>query len=386
MATEIKTKKTEKANGQVNGKGASSLFEAFHATSGKKLEVLDPSGKVLHPEWMPEFDDDFLLEGYKMMKYARLVDLKAVNLQRQGKLYTLPVNRGQEASAVGSAMALRKDDWLVPAFREIGAYMWHGWPVETVYKWYLGLESGAVMPEGVNSLPTSVPISSQIPHAAGIGHAINYRGLDQVVLCYFGDGGTSEGDFSEGLNWAAVFSCPCVFFCNNNQYAISVPRELQTKAATIAQKAVGFGMPGIQVDGNDLFAVYRATKEAVDFARAGNGPVLIEAVTYRMGAHTTSDDPTKYRTSEEEKIWEPRDPLIRVKKYLLDKQLWSEKQETAFEEECAVKIDEIVSHVVGLGANPIPELFEHQYEQLTNSLEEQKHDLEAFLAWQSRRG
>ncbi|MBK8130960.1 MAG: pyruvate dehydrogenase (acetyl-transferring) E1 component subunit alpha [bacterium] len=386
MATETKTKKTEKTNGAVNGKAASSLFEAFDATSGHKLEVVDMNGKVLHPEWMPDISDELLVEGYKMMRLARIVDLKAVNLQRQGKLYTLPVNRGQEAAAVGSAMALRNDDWLVPAFREIGAYMWHGWPIETLYRWYLGLEAGAVMPEGVNSLPTSVPISSQVPHAAGIGPAINYKGLDQVVLCYFGDGGTSEGDFSEGLNWAAVFNCPCVFFCNNNQYAISVPRELQTKAETIAQKAVGFGLPGIQVDGNDLFAVYRATKEAVDYARTGNGPVLIEAVTYRMGAHTTSDDPTKYRTSEEEKIWEPRDPLLRVKKYLLDKGLWNDAQETAWEESCAAKVDEAVQHVVGLGPNPIPELFEDQYEHLTNSLEEQKADLEAFLAWQSRRG
>jgi len=386
MANETKTKKTDKPNGHTNGKGLSSLFDAFEATSGKKLEILDPNGKVIHPEWMPEMSEELLLEGYKMMKYARIVDLKAVNLQRQGKLYTLPVNRGQEACAVGSAMALRKDDWMVPAFREIGAYMWHGWPVESVYKWYLGLESGSVMPDGVNSLPTCVPISSQIPHAAGIGHAINYKGLDQTVLCYFGDGGTSEGDFSEGLNWAAVFTCPVVFFCNNNQYAISVPRDQQTKAATIAQKAVAFGMPGIQVDGNDMFAVYRATKEAIDFARAGNGPVLIEAVTYRMGAHTTSDDPTKYRTSEEEKIWEPRDPLIRVKKYLEDKKLWNDAKETAYEEECAVKVEEVVQHVVNLGPNPIHELFEHQFEHLTNSLVEQKADLEAFLDWQSRRG
>ncbi|MBL0062880.1 MAG: hypothetical protein IPP40_15685 [bacterium] len=150
MATETKTKKIEKTNGHVGGKGASSLFDAFEANSGKKLEVVDPNGKVIHPEWMPDMSDELLVEGYKMMRYARIVDLKAVNLQRQGKLYTLPVNRGQEACAVGSAMALRKDDWLVPAFREIGAYMWHGWPVETLYKWYLGLESGAVMPEGVN--------------------------------------------------------------------------------------------------------------------------------------------------------------------------------------------------------------------------------------------
>ena len=190
MAAETKTKKTDKTNGHAGAKPTSSLFDAYDATSGKKLEILDPNGKVLHPEWMPEMSDELLLEGYKMMKYARIVDLKAVNLQRQGKLYTLPVNRGQEAAAVGSAMALRKDDWMVPAFREIGAYMWHSVPVETVYKWYLGLESGAVMPEGVNSLPTSVPISSQIPHAAGIGHAINYKGLDQAVLCYYGDGGT----------------------------------------------------------------------------------------------------------------------------------------------------------------------------------------------------
>ncbi|MCC6476088.1 pyruvate dehydrogenase (acetyl-transferring) E1 component subunit alpha [bacterium] len=384
MATEVKAKKGDRvSNGKPNG---ASLFESFHPLSGNKLEVLDPNGKVTHPEWLPDLSDDLLVEGYKMMRFARIADLKAVNLQRQGKLYTLPVNRGQEACAVGSAMAIRKSDWLVPAFREIGAYLWHGWPLSTLYKWYLGLEAGGVLPEGVNSLPTSVPITSQLPHAAGLGHAIKYKGLDAVVMAYVGDGGTSEGDFSEGLNWAAVFACPCVFFINNNHYAISVPRESQTRAETLAQKALGFGMPGIQVDGNDLLAVYRATKEAVDYARAGNGPVLIEAVTYRLGAHTTSDDPTKYRTTDEEKLWEPRDPLLRTKKYLFEKQVWSDEKEEELVQYCTAQVVRATEEVIHLGSNPIPELFENMYESLTNSLEEQKRDLEEFLRWQGKRG
>ncbi len=361
--------------------GQLSLFEAFYPLNGRRLEILDPNGKIIAPEWMPDLSDEQIREGYKVMLKARIADLKAVSYQRQGRLYTLPPNKGQEAAAVGSAMALEKRDWMVPAFRELGAQIWRGVPLKNIYMFYSGSEYGNTYPEGVNVLPTAVPISSQLPHAAGIGHAINYRGGKEVVITYFGDGGTSEGDFSEGLNWAAVFDCPVIFFCNNNQWAISVPRELQTKAKTLAQKGIGFEIPGIQVDGNDLLAVYRATKEAVDWARSGKGPVLIEAVTYRMAAHTTSDDPTKYRTAEEEALWAPRDPLIRVKLFLEERGLWSEKQETEHTEQVTAEVEAQFRECEAFPQNSAEEIFSHMYETMPDTLTEQLAEYKKFLMW-----
>ena len=358
-----------------------SLFEAFFPLTGKRLEILDTTGKIVAPEWMPDLSGEQIREAYKVMLKARIADVKAVSYQRQGRLYTLPPNKGQEAAAVGSAMALEQRDWMVPAFRELGAQLWRGVPLKTVYMFHSGSEYGNVYPDGVNVLPNTVPISSQILHACGIGHAINYRGGKEVVITYFGDGGTSEGDFYEGMNWASVFNCPVVFFCNNNQWAISVPRKLQTKAKTLAQKAIAFEMPGIQVDGNDLLAVYRATKEAVDHARSGKGPVLIEAETYRMAAHTTSDDPTKYRTAEEEALWAPRDPLIRVKAYLESNGLWNEKQEADYTEQVTAEVEAQFREAEQFPQNSVDEIFTHAYEQPTDTLREQQEEYKMFLAW-----
>ena len=358
-----------------------SLFEAFYPLNGKRLEILDQTGKIVAPEWMPELSEAQMIAGYKTMLLARIADVKAVSYQRQGRLYTLPPNKGQEAAAVGSAMALEKPDWMVPAFRELGAQLWRGVPLKTVYMFHSGSEYGNVYPEGVNVLPNAVPISSQLAHAAGIGHAINYRGGKEVVIAYFGDGGTSEGDFYESLNWASVFNCPVIFFCNNNQWAISVPRKFQTKAKTLAQKAIGFEMSGIQVDGNDLFAVYRATKEAVDHARRGKGPVLIEAETYRMAAHTTSDDPTKYRTAEEEALWAPRDPLIRVKAYLIERGLWSEKQEQESSEQMTLEVETAFREAEQFPPNDIEENVRYAYEKMPGELREQMEDYQRFQAW-----
>ncbi len=365
--------------------GQGSLFEAFFPLNGRRLEILDQNGRIVAPEWMPDLSDEQIREGYKVMLKARIADVKAVSYQRQGRLYTLPPSKGQEAAAVGSAMALEKKDWMVPAFRELGAQLWRGVPLKTVYMFHSGSEYGNVYPEDVRVLPNTVPISSQLPHAAGIAHAANYRGLKEVVIAYFGDGGTSEGDFSEALNWAAVFSCPVVFFCNNNQWAISVPRKFQTKAKTLAQKAIGFEIPGIQVDGNDLLAVYRATKEAVDYARAGNGPVLIEAETYRMAAHTTSDDPTKYRTAEEEAMWAPRDPLIRVKNYLVERGVWSDKDEAEYSEQVMAEIDEQFRECEAFPQNSAEEIFSHMYETMPDTLTEQLAEYKKFLAWSAAR-
>lgn len=356
-----------------------SVFKEFDPLKQKRLTILDHTGKIVAPEWMSDISEELLIEGYKTMKFARMADNKCVNYQRQGKMFTLPVNRGQEA-VVGTTMAINRDDWACQAFREMAAMLFHGVPIERMFMQNMGLEAGAVY-DGINATPMSVPIASQMQHACGIAHAIKYRGGREVAVTYVGDGGTSTGDFHESLNWAAVFKCPVIFIINNNQYAISAHRDIQTMTPTLAQKAIAYQMPGIQVDGNDMLAVYRATSEAVERARAGEGPSLIELLTYRMGAHTTSDDPTKYRKKDEEKYWEDRDPLSRVKIYLESQGLWDDAKEAEHEDYVNRKIDAAFTMASAMGPNSTVELFSHQFEEMTNSLQDQMADLQAYLLW-----
>jgi pyruvate dehydrogenase E1 component alpha subunit len=310
-----------------------------------------------------------------------VADEKALSWQRQGRLYTFPQNKGQEAAAVGSASALEKGDWMVPAYRELGAWLKHGMPLSTYYMYYGGNEKGSVAPEGVNFMPVSVPIASQLLHAAGIGYAINQRKSKEVVITYFGDGGTSQGDFHEGLNFASVWKSPVIFFNNNNQYAISVSRLKQTASRTLAQKAVAYDIPGFQVDGNDFLAVYAATCEAVDRARAGGGPTLIEAVTYRRGPHTTSDDPRRYRSTAEEEEWAAKDPLKRLKGYLEGQGLWDDDQEKAQHEAAANAAEEAFAEFEAIDDYPIEDVFKYNYAELPPELVQQKVAYEKFLKW-----
>ncbi|MFH1893934.1 MAG: pyruvate dehydrogenase (acetyl-transferring) E1 component subunit alpha [Candidatus Zixiibacteriota bacterium] len=355
------------------------MFKDFDPLQGKRLEIMNINGEIVTQKWMPKISDAKIVEAYKTMLYARIGDLKAVSYQRQGRLYTLPTNIGQEAAAVGSAMAIEKNDWMVPAYRELGAWLVKGATMRHYFYYFGGSEEGSRFPEGTRLLPVSVPISSQLTHAAGIGHSINYKGEKDVVITYFGDGGSSQGDFHEGLNWAAVFNCPVIFFCNNNGYAISLPRKRQTKARTIAQKAIAYEIPGIQIDGNDFFAVYRATSEAARYAREGHGPVLIEAVTYRRGAHTTSDDPTKYRSAEEEKEWEQKDPLLRLRKYLESKNLWDEKNEQDHTEESTADIESQFKEYEQFEGTPLEDIFKYQLEEMPDSLKSQMVDMRNFI-------
>jgi pyruvate dehydrogenase E1 component alpha subunit len=385
LAAGQKTANSSTATNEKKPSAEPSLFEAFSPLEGKRLEILDENGTITNAKWLPALSDDQLLNAYRLMLLARIADLKAVSLQRQGRLFTLPPSQGQEAAAVGSAMALEKTDWMAPAYRELGAWLVMGVPLSKVYLYFGGSEFGNQYPANVNVLPTSVPISSQLLHAAGIGHAIRYKGGSGVVITYFGDGGTSEGDFHEALNWAAVFNCPVIFFCNNNQYAISCPRSKQTKSETIAQKAVAYGMPGIHVDGNDFLAVHRATRDAAAYARAGHGPVLIEAETYRLGAHTTSDDPSKYREKEEEEIWKTRDPLLRMKKYLEGKKLWNDTQEEQAKDAAQKTADDAFREAEKFPMNTPEEIVTHAYEQPVPELEKQLDSLKGYLAWKEGR-
>src|SRR6184192_3921889 len=284
------------------------------------LSILDSEGH-LDPALEPKLSPDELRALYRAMILGRRLDERMVRLQRQGRLGTFAPIKGQEASQLGSVSTLRRTDWMVPSFRETAAMLLRGWPIEKLLLLFAGYLEGGQPDESQNDLPITVPVATQLPHAVGLAYAAQYRGDDAVVMAYFGDGATSEGDFHEAMNFAGVWHVPVVFVCQNNQWAISVPIKKQTHSRTLAQKASAYGFPGIQVDGNDVLAVYAASREAVDRARAGDGPTLIECVTYRLGVHTTADDPTKYRTDEEVKFWEQKDPLTRFRAYLEKKKL-----------------------------------------------------------------
>jgi len=254
--------------------------------------------------------------------------------------------------------------------------------MESVMLSYGGFNEGGQAGADSRTLPVAIPVASQVLHAVGIAWAIKYRKKDDVAMAFLGDGGTSQGDFHEGMNFAGVFQTPVIFVCQNNQWAISVPRAKQTRAQTLAQKALAYGMPGIQVDGNDVLAVYAATKEAVDRARSGGGPTLIECVTYRMMMHTTADDPKRYRKDDEVEGWRKRDPLVRFQKYLTDKGLLSEEKIASLEEELKTKIQSSVDRAEELMKTHVDPLvmFEHVYAAMPPSLQEQKAEFEQGLS------
>jgi pyruvate dehydrogenase E1 component alpha subunit len=337
-------------NGPNEGGGASAISEAppdaldlrDRDFSISHLQILDQNGK-LDAGREPDLGSEDLIRLYRAMAVARQVDDRLLKLQRQGRIGTFPPATGEEAAACGPTLALTEKDWFVSAIRELGGRLMRGQPIEYEFLFYNGYEEGNTYPGGERTLPVSIIIAAQMPHAVGIAYAMKYRGeTDSAVLCFLGDGATSEGDFHEALNFAALWQVPVVFVCLNNQWAISVPRHKQTRSQTLAQKAIAYDIPGIQVDGNDALAMYQATKEALDRAWAGQGPTFIEAVTYRMRMHTTADDPSRYRPEEEFRLWEKRDPLPRFRKYLEAKGIWDESQQEKLEAEVKQQIDEAV--------------------------------------------
>jgi len=279
------------------------------------VRYLDEDGELVGGE--PPMSDEMALAGYTVMLKGRRFDERSVSLQRQGRMVTLAPGIGQEAATVGAAMALdNKTDWFVPQYRELAGQLWHGYPLRRAFLWHVGHPIAFQVPEGLKMLPFQAAIAGQLPQAAGLAWGLKLKRDPGVVLAVFGDGGTSQGDFHEAMNLAGVMRAPIVFLCQNNGWAISTTIEQQTASATLAQKAVAYGFPGVQCDGNDLFAVYAVVREAAKRARAGEGPTLVEAITYRLGLHTTADDPTRYEPPEMHDQWVNRDPLLRMQRYL----------------------------------------------------------------------
>ncbi len=361
------------------------MFDQFDPAEDKMLQVIDNNGKVISKELVPKLSDEEMLKLYKDMLFVRTLDHMIVSYQRQGRVYTYPPNYGQEAIGVAAGAVLRHDDWLVPAFRELGAWLAKGATMKDVFMFNMGFEEGTKFAGANHMLPSSVPIASQLLHASGIGYAIKYQKKDEVAMAFVGDGGTSEGDFHEALNFAGVWKVPVIFVVQNNQYAISVPVKMQTASINMAIKSKAYGIKGIKVDGNDIFAMLTAFRYAHEYARKESQAVLIEAVTYRKGAHTTSDDPTKYRTTDEEKEWDKKDPLRRMKLFLEKKKLWSDDQEKKLVDEYEKEIDRQFLETEQTVQYPLEDAIKYTYAEMPQDLRDQQIEHEKFLQWKNAR-
>lgn len=308
---------------------------AYRPRMIERFQVLDESGATAAPSHL---GTTVQLTLYRSMLRGRLFDELLLKLQRRGDIGTFAPVKGQEAQ-VGAVAAIDSDDWFVPSFRETAAALYRGVDPRQLLLYNAGYNEGAKVTPEHRNLPITIPVASQLPHAVGLAFAMRRSREDRVVLVFFGDGATSEGDFHEAMNFAAVLRVPVVFFCQNNQWAISTPRSRQSHSRTLAQKALAYGMKGVQVDGNDVLGVYEVTRKAVERARAGKGPCLIEGITYRLEVHTTADDPSKYRDEAEESAWAAREPLIRMERHLRGAGLLDDASKKRLTAEIDIELD-----------------------------------------------
>jgi pyruvate dehydrogenase E1 component alpha subunit len=344
------------------------------------LQILKPDG-TLASSGVSSLNDNEVLSALRLMMLSRAFDHKGISLQRQNRFGTFSPVYGQEASVVGSAFALDPSrDWVVPQYRELPALLHHGLPLEQFILYFSGHPAGGAIPAGVRLLPMQISLAAQLPHAVGLAWGLRLQSIDGVVLTYFGDGATSEGDFHEACNLAGVVKAPVIFFLQNNGWAISTPRERQSAARTLAERAPGYGFDGVLVDGNDLLAVYEVTKAAVERARRGLGPTLIESLTYRLGPHNTSDDLTRYVPSDVLDSWRNLDPILRVQHYLAARGSWNK----GIECEVEAMISDVIEKALGT-AHAVPEptiedLFKHTCAELTDRQLQQLREYELATA------
>lgn len=329
---------------------------------------LDPSGRACGE--LPPFaeDPEALIPLYKAMVLTRTFDAKAISLQRTGQLGTYPSCQGQEAVAVGVASAMADDDVLLVTYREQGAQLWRGVTLTELFQFWGGDERGSAYSGPRRDFPVCVPIAAHAVHAVGVATAMKLRKEPRVAVCALGDGATSKGDFYEAVNLAGVWRLPVVFVVSNNQWAISMPRRAQTAAETLAQKAIAGGFEGVQVDGNDVIAVREAAAQAIERARADGGPGLIEALTYRLGDHTTADDASRYREKEELSARWAEEPIPRLRAYLGEKGWWSKEDEEGLIAECKAKVEAAAAEYLALAPEPPTAMFDHLFETLPASL------------------
>jgi len=340
-----------------------------------RRSYLAPDGTVLRP--LPDFASDMskLLALYRGMVLTRAFDLKAVSLQRTGRLGTYAVSLGQEAVSVGIASAMREEDVLLPSYRDNGTLLWRGTKMEEILLFWGGDERGNLSSGPAHDFPYCIPVGSQAPQAAGVAYAFKLRKEPRVAVCLFGDGATSKGDVWEAMNFAGVHKLPLLFVANNNQWAISVPLKLQTASQTLAQKAIAAGFIGEQVDGNDVIAVRAAAEEAIAQARAGGGPRLIEALTYRLSDHTTADDAARYRPPEEVQTRWKEEPIVRLRAYLVSQKAWGKAQEEELAAECQKEIEAAIERYLASSPRAPETMFDHLYAELPRAYASQRGEL-----------
>ncbi|APC48770.1 pyruvate dehydrogenase (acetyl-transferring) E1 component subunit alpha [Virgibacillus halodenitrificans] len=344
-----------------------SQFEMF--------QILNENGEIINKDDMPDLSDEDLKELMRRMVYTRILDQRSIALNRQGRLGFYAPTAGQEASQLGSQFALEKEDFILPGYRDVPQLIWHGLPLYQAFLFSRGHFHGNQMPEGVNALSPQIIIGAQYVQTAGVALGMKKRGKKSVAVTYTGDGGTSQGDFYEGINFAGAYKAPALFFVQNNYFAISVPVEKQTNAKTLAQKAVAAGIEGVQVDGMDVLAVYAATKHARERAINGEGPMLIETLTYRYGPHTMAgDDPTRYRTEDLDNEWEKKDPLVRFRTFLESKDLWSEEEENKVIEQAKDDIKKAIKKADEYPKQKVTDFIGNMFEELPVNLQEQMEE------------
>jgi pyruvate dehydrogenase E1 component alpha subunit len=338
----------------------------------KTLQILNENGEVVNESALPNLSDDELKELMRRMVFTRIWDQRAISLNRQGRIGFYAPVAGQEASMLASHFALDKEDWVLPSYRDIPQLLFHGMPLKNAFLYSRGHFQGGRFPEGVNALMPQIIIAAQCTQNAGVALGLKKRNKQNVSVAYFGDGATSQGDFYEGLNYAGAYNAPAIFISQNNRFAISVPVEKQTAAETLAQKAIAAGIHGVQVDGMDPLAVYVATKEARERGIKGEGPTLIETLTYRYGPHTMAgDDPTRYRTEDLDNVWEKKDPLIRFRNFLTAKGLWSSEEEEAIVDKAKEDIKAAMKEADNAPKQKVTDLIEIMFETLPHNLREQ---------------
>jgi pyruvate dehydrogenase E1 component alpha subunit/2-oxoisovalerate dehydrogenase E1 component alpha subunit len=386
--TELPAARAKAVSGQTEAFVVEAWTDEAEAQATGLRQILDERGRA-DPTRVPALPPDELLRLFTGMVRSRLLDQRMLPLQRQGRIGFYIGATGQEAGLIGGAHALLPEDWFVPGLRETAAALYRGLPLRAYMAQIFGnandLTRGRQMPchsgsRASHHIVMSSCVSSQLPHAVGLAHAAKLRGDRVVALGYMGDGGTSEEDFHVALNFAAVFKLPVVFVCQNNQWAISTPLHLQTATPTIAQKGLAYGLPSIRVDGNDVLAMYSTIKEAVERARAGAGPTFIEALTYRLGPHSSSDDPTRYRDEQEPAAWRAKDPLIRFKAWLLGQKILDEATAAAIEAALDAEIREAITLEEQAPPPPLASLITDVFAEPTWNLREQLAELERVRA------
>lgn len=348
------------------------------------VQILKEDGTVINPKLEPSIPDDQLKHLYYLMMLTRQVDDRFLRLQRQGRIGFFIISLGEEAAYLGSAFAMEEQDWIVPQYREPGVFFLRGVSVRDFACHLFGNAGdhlhGRQLPSHYSFrqgkiLSISSPVGSQIPHGVGLAWAAKIRKDKCATLIFFGDGATSQGDFHVGMNFAGVFKVPAIFFCRNNQWAISVPLKQQTASESLAVKAKAYGIEGVRVDGNDILAVIHVTREAVKKARAGGGPTMIEAVTYRMSAHTTSDDPRIYRDEAVVSGWKEKDPLIRFQRYLERKKLWNSSFEEEIKTRITAEITQAIEEIEKLPPPSVDSMFEDVYTEMMPHIKEQQNEM-----------